>query len=238
MHLATSALVLAIATIFLALVPSDLGRERLLADPGVPELRQRAQDTASLAWLDPGGALRARIGRPLDRMTLLRLRSGRAWAGDHVGEARINALFAGEASVARAACSTAGSCASTRRPDCSRTRLSRMDSSGPMATLARICSRTWPSRHTCWRRTTIHCSRACWRPSASSGRRSRTTYGFQGGQPVGLKADDRIFGNAEYAKDGLLPMVDRLGPDPWLGRLVEIADEILAASATPTRAHG
>ena len=49
---------------------------------------------------------------------------------------------------------------------------------------------------------------------------------------------DRIFGNAEYAKDGLLPMVDRLGPDPWLGRLVEVADEIMAASATPTRSHG
>ena len=28
-------------------------------------------------------------------------------------------------------------------------------------------------------------------------------------------------------------MVDRLGPDPWLGRLVEIADEILAAAADP-----
>jgi hypothetical protein len=50
--------------------------------------------------------------------------------------------------------------------------------------------------------------------------------------------DDRIFGAAEYAKDGLLPLVDRVGADPWLGRLREVADAVLDASATPTRGRG
>ncbi len=53
---------------------------------------------------------------------------------------------------------------------------------------------------------------------------------------AGLPADRRMFGIAEYGKDGLLPLIDRLGPDPWLPRLREIADLILTASATPTRA--
>jgi len=56
-----------------------------------------------------------------------------------------------------------------------------------------------------------------------------------GGQPAGNAAHTRIFGAAEYAKDGLLPLVERLGPDPWLARLREMADVVIMASATPTR---
>ncbi|MCC6177384.1 MAG: hypothetical protein IT305_18960 [Chloroflexi bacterium] len=58
---------------------------------------------------------------------------------------------------------------------------------------------------------------------------------FPGGQHAGQTADRRMFGAAEYTKDALLPLVERLGPDPWLGRLQEVTDEILAASSTPTR---
>lgn len=56
-----------------------------------------------------------------------------------------------------------------------------------------------------------------------------------GGQAVGQPPDQRMFDVAEYAKDGLLPLIERLGPDPWLGRLREVTDAILAASSTPTR---
>jgi hypothetical protein len=55
-----------------------------------------------------------------------------------------------------------------------------------------------------------------------------------GGRHVNLPPDRRIFGIAEYAKDGLLPLIDRLGPDDWLPRLREIADLIVASSNTPT----
>ena len=58
------------------------------------------------------------------------------------------------------------------------------------------------------------------------------------GQPIAQTLDERIFGAAEYAKDGLLPLFDRLGPDPWLGRIREVTDAVLAASATPTRGRG
>ncbi len=54
------------------------------------------------------------------------------------------------------------------------------------------------------------------------------------GRRAGRSAEDRMFGAAEFAKDGLLPLVERLGPDPWLGRLLEVADAILASSSTPT----
>lgn len=41
-------------------------------------------------------------------------------------------------------------------------------------------------------------------------------------------------GATEYAKDGLLPLIEILGPDPWLDRLREITDRFLEVAATPT----
>jgi hypothetical protein len=55
------------------------------------------------------------------------------------------------------------------------------------------------------------------------------------GRQLSSPHSKRMFGAAEYAKDGLLPLVERLGGDPWLGRLREVADGITDASATPTR---
>src|SRR5439155_27164352 len=56
-------------------------------------------------------------------------------------------------------------------------------------------------------------------------------------RPRGLSQDERIFGVAEYAKDGLLPLLERLGPDPWLQRLLELTDAMLGAASVPT-SHG
>ena len=55
-----------------------------------------------------------------------------------------------------------------------------------------------------------------------------------GAAPRGLSHDERIFGVSEYAKDGLLPLLERLGPEPWLTRLTELVDAILAESSVPT----
>ena len=49
-----------------------------------------------------------------------------------------------------------------------------------------------------------------------------------------LPADRRVFGIAEYAKDGLLPLIGRLGPDDWLPRLREIADLLIDSEAVST----
>ena len=43
-----------------------------------------------------------------------------------------------------------------------------------------------------------------------------------------------MLGVVEYAKDGLLPLLEALGPDPWLYRLREVMDAVIIASATPT----
>ncbi|MFN8523041.1 MAG: hypothetical protein U0821_08020 [Chloroflexota bacterium] len=58
------------------------------------------------------------------------------------------------------------------------------------------------------------------------------------GEERRLPTADRIFGTAEFAKDGLLPLIERTGRDPWLGRMVEVTDAILARSSVPTRNHG
>src|SRR4051812_25471046 len=94
-----SATVLTLLAVFLATVPSDLASQLRAADRGNPELRQQAERTASLAWLEPSGALQARIGASLDRTALLQERARRVWAGDRVGEARINAVLAAEGFV-------------------------------------------------------------------------------------------------------------------------------------------
>ena len=46
---------------------------------------------------------------------------------------------------------------------------------------------------------------------------------------------DQMYGAVEYAKDGLLPLTERLGDGPWLARMREIAGAVDAASAVRTR---
>ena len=38
----------------------------------------------------------------------------------------------------------------------------------------------------------------------------------------------------EYAKDGLLPLLEALGPDTWLCRLAEVMDAVIDASDVRT----
>jgi hypothetical protein len=49
-----------------------------------------------------------------------------------------------------------------------------------------------------------------------------------------LSGEKRMLGAAEYAKDGLLPLVEMVGGDPWLERLREVMDEVLLNARTPT----
>jgi hypothetical protein len=47
--------------------------------------------------------------------------------------------------------------------------------------------------------------------------------------------EDRIFGAAEYGKDGLLSVVERFGDGPWLDRLIELTDAVLDQSTISTK---
>src|SRR5215204_4992396 len=47
--------------------------------------------------------------------------------------------------------------------------------------------------------------------------------------------EDRIYGSVEYVKDGLLPLLERLGPGPWSDRLLDIARRVDAAEVENTR---
>jgi hypothetical protein len=55
-----------------------------------------------------------------------------------------------------------------------------------------------------------------------------------GGEPRGLSHVDRVFGVAEYVKDGLLPLIEQVGRDPWLARATQLVDAILAEADVPT----
>jgi len=55
-------------------------------------------------------------------------------------------------------------------------------------------------------------------------------------RPVAREPEKTMLNAVEYAKDGLLPLVEALGPDPWLPRMREVMDAVLKASDTPTPA--
>lgn len=46
---------------------------------------------------------------------------------------------------------------------------------------------------------------------------------------------DQMYGAVEYAKDGLLPLTERLGPGPWLDRMQEIMQAVDDGSTVQTR---
>ena len=238
MRLALSLLCLVCAVCALLVVPMDGRAGARAVDPGVPELREQAQKVGDLAWVDPAGVTVRSTGTALNRGDILRERASRAWAGDHVGVARLNAIFAAEG---------------FRRSWLVLGRwIPRVDPGTGL-----VPSDVLPEGHNWAYGDTgsdlyphLTIAAQLLEPDAYQvflgvlaaerklGPDVPDDVRVPGGQPLGLSLKDRIFGNAEYAKDGLLPMLDRLGPDPWLGRLVEIADKILAASETPTRGHG
>ena len=55
-------------------------------------------------------------------------------------------------------------------------------------------------------------------------------------QPLEREPEKAMLNAVEYAKDGLLPLLEALGPDPWLRRLQEVMNAILDVSNTPTPA--
>jgi len=61
-----------------------------------------------------------------------------------------------------------------------------------------------------------------------------TAYDLARKQKAGRELDRLIFGASEYAKDGLVPMVETLGPGPWSVRMQELAEGIFAAAGVET----
>jgi hypothetical protein len=55
------------------------------------------------------------------------------------------------------------------------------------------------------------------------------------GEPLDDPLDERIFGAVEYAKDGLLPILERVGPSEWLDRMHEVVNAIIDASPVESR---
>lgn len=50
------------------------------------------------------------------------------------------------------------------------------------------------------------------------------------------KPEEQMLADVEYVKDGLLPLTEQLGPDPWRPRMVEVLDSVIGAASVPTPA--
>ncbi len=60
-------------------------------------------------------------------------------------------------------------------------------------------------------------------------------YDMDQGRKIVVSADRMIFGATEYAKDGLVPIVEITGRDaPWFGRLCELADDLFKHAPVDT----
>jgi hypothetical protein len=57
---------------------------------------------------------------------------------------------------------------------------------------------------------------------------------LDGGSAPVVDVEKELLAAVEYAKDGLLPLVEQLGPTPWLGRLREVTDRALEQAIVPT----
>lgn len=53
-------------------------------------------------------------------------------------------------------------------------------------------------------------------------------------QPRERHPEDQMLANVEYVKDGMLPLVEEVGPDPWLARMLEVLDAVLSQAKVPT----
>ncbi len=53
-------------------------------------------------------------------------------------------------------------------------------------------------------------------------------------RPLEVDFEKQMLGNVEYAKDGLLPPLELLGPDPWRPRMDQIVFGVLKQSLVPT----
>lgn len=49
-----------------------------------------------------------------------------------------------------------------------------------------------------------------------------------------IKMSELIFGASEYAKDGLMPLTEYLGPSPWSERMLGLLDDMLAHAEVPS----
>ena len=61
-----------------------------------------------------------------------------------------------------------------------------------------------------------------------------TAYDLVKAEKIDREVDRLIFGASEYAKDGLVPMVEILGPGPWALRMQELVEGIFALAPVET----
>ncbi len=64
------------------------------------------------------------------------------------------------------------------------------------------------------------------------------TIDLKTGAVVQTTADERAFGAAEYAKDGLLSILECVGETPWTERLNEVVEQVFVLGARPARSGG
>ncbi len=60
------------------------------------------------------------------------------------------------------------------------------------------------------------------------------TFDLAAGRQVPMKLDRLIFGASEYAKDGLVPMLEILGPGVWSQRMAALAEGVISAAPLET----
>ncbi|MCC7105382.1 MAG: hypothetical protein IT307_09590 [Chloroflexi bacterium] len=200
-------------------------------DAAVSNLREQADAVGDLRWLlhqQPAPAM------PTNRAALLAAKRDAIASGDAAAVARVNAVLAGEAfaRAARVVDRWLGSIDPstgllTRSPRPEDQAWVYADTGADLFGHVAIGTRLLrPDRYPQMLRL------------LSAERRLQPAIpddvAIPSGQPLGRSHAERVFGVAEYVKDGLLPLIEQVGPDPWLARATQLVDAILAEADVPT----
>ena len=226
-----------VAAITSSCLPPSSRPEPEADTPDVAELRYRASRAEDLDWFAAAVGLHPWLPPGLTRSQLIQDKHRSHAAGDAFGEAQAAGVLAAEAQVRAARVLDVW----TRRIDPTTGLLPKgLTAEDQVWDYANVGADLYPH---------LVIAAALLRPSAEpalvqvlSAERALAPSGqlprdvdLASGQVKEGSLDDRIYGAVEFAKDGLLPLTERLGGQRWVSRMQELARAVDEAAPVKTR---
>jgi hypothetical protein len=225
------------AVIMSACLPTPGPAEPEADDPEVAELRRRAGRSEDLGWLATAVGPHPWLRQELTRSQLIQDKQRSHAAGDAFAEAQAAGVLAAEAQIRAARVLDVWIGRIDLKTGLLPKGLTAEDQVWDYANagadlyphLVIAAALLRPSAEPALSRV-LSAERAMTQPGQLPRDVDLTSAGVEEGS-----LDDRIYGAVEFAKDGLLPLTERLGGEPWVSRMQELARAVDGAAPVKTR---
>lgn len=228
---------LTLIVLVLAIALQGPPRVSVAEDATTTDLRARTERSESLRWLDTSLERHPWLGPNDARMNVIEMKYGAIAKGDHAATARMNALLASEAQIRaqwvlrrwllqidpETGLFPRGTAGEDQVWDYADTGADLFPHLLIAATLLQSGSAPLLTQMIASER------------GISGSESLPSNIDLRSNGPTKQDAEDRTYGSVEYAKDGLLPLLERLGAGPWTERLVELAHNVVGSQGTSTR---